>query len=795
MIRNYLKVALRNLWRHWGYSLLNIIGLTIGMTAFFLIFLYVHFELSYDSMHSKADRIYRIVADIKTPTETIPTSVPAWAVPPHLPGYFPEVEATCRVSGENSLLFRLGDKKFQENNTRFVDSTFFRIFDFPLIEGDRRTALNAPFSIILSQSAAKKYFGKEDPMGKTILMTGNSTPGTVTGVIKDMPENSQVKGDLLISMNTITEVWNKGLNDQWGNYGPAGYVLLKPGANASLLQSKLPGFLKKMDGDEMTKMQMTPTLYLEKLRDVYLYSTRDDSKTPKIYNVATFAFVGLFILLIACINFINLTTARSADRAKEVGIRKVVGAGKGQLARQFIGESVILCVIAFIISIGLAAILIPSFNNLSGKEISAGIFAHPSYIGLLFLVSLLIGWIAGLYPALVLSSFNPVSILKGRFATGSRGSVLRKVLVVTQFSISTGLIIATIVVYNQLSFMRSQNLGFSMEQKMIVDTHGDSTAKAVFSQEIKSIPGVISTSMSGSIPGGGNPGAYSMVQNKKGDMQIANLDLYFVDFDFIPQYDMKMVAGRAFSRDFMSDTTHAMVVNEAAMKLFGYTNPTQIIGRKFDQWGRQGTVIGVVKDFHFHSLQEEIKPLSMRIEPDPSNLVTIKVETNNLPGTISAIEHKWKELIPTRPWDYSFLDESFNRNYRSEERFGKLFLNFSILAIFISCLGLMGLASYSTLQRTKEIGIRKVIGASVSTIVILLSKDFITLVLIAFLIAAPISGYLMHNWLKPFPYRTGLYWWIFAAAGILALLIAVLTVSFQAIRAATVNPTKSLATE
>ncbi len=795
MIRNYLKVALRNLWRHWGYSLLNIVGLTIGMTAFFLIFMYVRFELSYDSMHSKADRIYRIVADIKTPTETLNTNGPAWAVPPHLNGYFPEVEATCRVSGENSLLFRLGDKKFQESDIRFVDSTFFRMFDFPLLKGDRRTALNAPFSLVLSEGAAKKYFGNEDPMGKTILITGDAKPGLVTGVMKDIPENSQFKGDILISMNSITEVWNKGLNDQWGNYGPSGYVLLKPGTNAKLLQSKLPAFLKKMDGDEMQKMQMVPTLYLEKLREVYLYSTRDDSKTPKVYNVGTFAFVGLFILLIACINFINLTTARSADRAKEVGIRKVVGAGKGQLARQFIGESVIICLIAFMISIGLTAALIPSFNNLSEKEISSGIFSHPAYIGILFLVALLIGWIAGLYPAMILSSYNPVSILKGRFATGSRGSLLRKILVVTQFSISTALIIATIVVYNQLSFMRTQNLGFSMDQKMIVDTHGDSTAKAVFAQNIKSIPGVISTSMSGSVPGGGNPGAYSQVQNKKGDMQIANLDLYFVDFDFIPQYDMKMVAGRSFSRDFMSDTTQAMVVNEAAVKLFGYTNPNQIIGRKFDQWGRKGMVIGVVKDFHFHSLQEEIKPLSLRIEPDPSNIITIKVATQNLPNTISGIERKWKELIPNRPWDYTFLDDSFNRNYKSEDRFGKLFLNFSILAIFISCLGLMGLASYSTLQRTKEIGIRKVIGAKVSSIVILLSKDFVKLVLIAFVIAAPVAGFLMFNWLQRFAYRTTLYWWIFAVAGVMALLIAILTVSFQAIRAANVNPTQSLSTE
>jgi putative ABC transport system permease protein len=795
MIRNYLKIALRNLWRHKGFSLLNIVGLTVGITAFFLIFLYVHFELSYDSMHSKSDRIYRIVCDIKTPTDTIHSSAPAWAVPPHAAKEFQEIEAAVRVIQGDNMLVRKGDIKFQEVNVAWADSEFFRVFDFPLIRGNPKTALNEPLSVVLSETAAKKYFGNINPVGQSLSLTGDNFHALVTGLMKDIPENSQIKADMIISMNTITQKFNRGLDDQWGNYGPSGYILLKPHVNAMALQAKFPAFLKKLDGTEMDNMKMYPTLYLEKLRDVYLRSTRDESTTPNIYNVITFACVGIFILLIACINFINLATARSADRAKEVGIRKVVGAGKGQLARQFIGESVIICIIAFLLSVLLAALLLPLFNDLSGKIISHNIFQHPLYLVILLLASVAIGIVAGLYPALVLSSFNPVTILKGRFATGSRGAFLRKTLVVIQFTISTALIISTIVVYNQLRFMRSQDLGFTKDQKIIVDTHGDSTAKDAFKLEVNTIPGVLSTSMSGSVPGGGNPGAYSQIQNVSGAMQITNLDLYFVDFDYIPQYDMKMVAGRAFSRDFQTDTTQAMVLNESAVKLFGYKSPSQIVGKQFDQWGRKGTVIGVVKDFHFRSLQEVIKPLSMRIEPNNCNLITIKVDGRHVAATLKEIEGKWKTLVPGRPWSYYFLDEYFDKQYKTQDRFGGLFLNFSILAIFISCLGLMGLASYSTLQRTKEVGIRKVIGASIGQIVFLLSKDFLTLVVISFFIAAPVAWYFMHGWLQRFAYRTGVYWWIFAIAGVTALLIAIVTVSFQAIKAARANPTKSLSTE
>lgn len=794
MFKNYFKIAFRNLWKHRVFSFINILGLTIGMTACFLIFLYVRFELSYDAFHSKADRIYRIVSDIKTPTETIHSPGPSWAVGPFIQHEFPEVEAAVRIAAEDNLLIRNGDIKYQETSAMWADSALFKMFDFKLLKGNPSTALKEPLSVVLSERAVKKYFGKKEALGETLLVTGEAFPAKVTGIMKDIPENSQVKGDVVLSMTTITKKFNQSLDSQWGNYGAKAFVLLREGVHAKKLEQKLPAFLEKYNGTEMKQMQMYPTLFLEPLKEVYLYSTRDGAQTGNMNNVYIFSIVGIFIIVIACINFVNLTTARSSERAKEVGIRKVAGAKKSELTRQFIGDSVLLCLIACVLSILLSMLLLPSFNTLAGKTVSEGIFSNAAYIALLFAAAVIIGILAGMYPALVLSSFRPVTVLKGRFATGAKGIVLRKALVVVQFTISIALIIGTIIVYNQMQYMRSSDLGFSKDQMLVIDTQGDK-AKDALKQQVMSIPGIKSISLTGSVPGGGNPGAYSEIENTKGDLQIANLDLYFVDFNYIPQFKIKMVAGRAFDGNFKTDTTQAMILNEAAVKMFGYTSPEQAIGKRFKQWGREGKIIGVMRDFHFRSLQQPIKPLSMRIEPGGCNLLAINIAGQNAISAIKDIENKWKALIPSRPFTYYFLDEFFDRQYRAEERFGRLFLNFAVLAIIISCLGLLGLASYSTMQRTKEIGIRKVMGASVGNIVNLLSKDFLRLVLIAFVIAVPLAGYLMHKWLEDFAYRTGLSWWVFILSGVLAVLIALATVSFQAIKAAIANPVKSLRTE
>jgi putative ABC transport system permease protein len=793
MFRNYLKIALRNLWKHKVFSFINILGLTVGMTACFLIFMYVRFELSYDNQHKKAADIYRIVTDLKTPSDLIKTSGPAWAVPPNIKRDFPEVKEFVRVSGQ-SFLVRRGDVKFQEDKSAFADSSFFRVFDFKLLKGDPNTVLTAPLSVVLTTSTAKKYFGKQDPMGQTLLFTGDGHAAKVTGVMEDIPENSQIDADLLVSMSTLTKNFNPGLDEQWSNYGSAAYLLLQPGTDPNALVKKFPAFLEKRNGDEMKQIQMYPTLLLEPLRDVYLYSKRDGQKTGNINNVYIFSIIAVFILVIACINFVNLTTARSAERAKEVGIRKVVGAVKPQLAGQFLGESIIICIFAFVLTFFLAWMLTPLFNQLAGKTIIDGVSGQTQYVMYLLAGALAIGLIAGLYPALVLSSFQPITVLKGRFTSGARGAFLRKGLVIVQFSISIALITGTLIVYRQMTYMRSQKLGFDKDQMLVINSNGD-PGRDAFKQAVLGIPAVKSAALSSSVPGSGNPGAYSEVENIKGDLQIANLDLYFVDFDYIPHYKMQMVAGRPFSREFISDTTQAMVLNERAVKLFGYSSPEQAIGKRFKQWGREGKIIGVVKDFHFRSLQEEIKPLSMRIEPGGCDMVSINIAGNDLPGALATIESKWKSIIPNRPFSYFFLDEFFDRQYRAEIRFSNLFLYFAILAIFISCLGLLGLASYSTFQRTREIGIRKVMGASVSAIVHLLSKEFMQLLFIAFVLASPVAWYVMDRWLQDFSYRTSISWWIFVVAGIIAILVALLTVSFQAVKAAVANPVESLRTE
>ena len=795
MLRNYLKLTFRNLWRHKGFSFINIMGLAVGMAACFLIFLFVNFELSYDKFHSKAPNIYRLVTDVKTPSETIHAGITSWPFAPNIKADFPQVEAFTRISNA-SILIRKEDKKFQEDKTLFADSSFFTVFDFKLLRGSAANALKEPYNVVLSKSAAKKYFGDADPVGQSVVITGDEFAAKVTGLMDDMPENSQIKADVLISMSTLNQKMNPGMDEQWGNFGAKTYLLLKPGVDPKDLEQKFPDFIERRNGAERKESQMYFTLFLEPFRDVYLHSKRVDDGVEhgNVANVYTFSIVAAFILLIACINFVNLTTARSAERAKEVGIRKVVGAERVQLMRQFVGESLVLSLIAFLLALLLAVLMLPLFNQLAGKTVSTGIFSNLKYVTWLFAAAVGVGLLAGIYPALVLSSFRPIMVLKGRFSTGSKGILLRKGLVVGQFTISIALIIGTIVVYNQMKYMRSRDLGFSKDQVLVIDTHGD-PGKDALKTELAGLPMVKGVTLSSSVPGGGNPAAYSEVENAKGDLQIANLDLYFVDFDYIPQFRIRMVAGRPFSKDFGTDTTQAMVVNEAAVKLLGYSSPEQAVGRRFKQWGREGKIIGVIKDFHFRSLQEPIKPLSMRIEPRGSDLLSVNLEAGKVPAALSAIEGKWKSIITKRPFSYYFLDEFFNRQYRDEERFGKLFLNFAILAIIISCLGLLGLSSYSTVQRTKEIGIRKVMGASVSNIVNLLSKDFLLLVCLSFFIAAPIAWYFMHGWLADFAFRTDISWWVFAAAGFVAVMIALFTISYQAIRAAVANPAKSLRTE
>jgi putative ABC transport system permease protein len=790
MIKNYLRTALRNLWRHRGFSLLNILGLTIGMTAFFLIFLYVRFEGSYDSFNTKADRIYRLVSDVKTGNETLHYNAPPVPVVGHLMAEFPELQQVTRVSlGDDWMVLR-GDRVFRVDDVATADSNFFKVFDFRLLKGDPNTALKYPNSVILSESEAKKFFGNENPIGQSLTMTRIKFHATVTGLMQDIPENSHLKIHMIYSADTLGPIESQ----MWDQYGFNTYLLLKPAANAAGLQAKFPAFLQSIGGAALQRAQQQPTLLLEPLRDIYLYSTRDGSAKGHIINVRIFSIIGIFILLIAGINFVNLTTARSSERAKEVGIRKVAGASKSMLAGQFIGESIILSLIACMLSVLLSALLLPGFNFLAGKAISPGIFSALGDVLFLFGLGILIGISAGFYPALVLSSFQPVAVLKGRFSSGTRGIFLRKALVILQFTIAIGLIIATLIVSHQLNYMRSQDLGFNKDQELILDTRGDSTT-AAFKQEISLIPGVYSTTKSSSVPGSGMFYGAGQIENVHGVMQTMNVNGYITDYDYMKQFGIGLAAGRDFSRQYPTDSTRAVILNETAVRQLGYSNPAQAVGKQIRIFGDTGAIIGVVKDFHFRSLQEPIRPLMVFLNPRQCDLLCVKVDGHRLPSIFAAIERKWKQMLSDRPFDYFFMDEFFDRQYRAEDRFGTLFLYFAILAISISCLGLMGLASYSTLQRTKEIGVRKVVGASVSQIVILLSKDFLSLVGWSFVVAAPISWLFMSAWLSGFAYRIHSYWWIFAAAGAAAMLVALATVSVQAVKAALADPVRSLRSE
>jgi putative ABC transport system permease protein len=795
MIKNYIKIAFRNLWRHKGFAVINITGLAVGMTACFLIFIYVQFELSYDKFNENYDQVYRLVTDIKSPQEVLHWSSASAPMGPALQQDYPEyVKENVRIFGGGFLMVT-GDKKFQENNIIFTDPSVFKIFTLPFVKGDASTALSAPFNIVLTESMAKKYFGSNDVIGKSILLDGKH-PLSVTGVVKDVPLNSSFNFDMAISATTMEKL--KYINMQeWGNFSNYTYLLVPKGFNGATLQSKLTGFLLRHITDDQRRRGYNYTLFVQPLKDVYMDNLRGAQVNGSQSNVYIFSVIAIFILLIAAINFVNLTTARASERAKEVGIRKVIGAYKDQLAIQFLGESVIISLIALVFAVVLSFFTLPIFNTLAGKIVAESIFVH-GYILILIIIALVIGLVAGIYPSLVLTNFNIITVLKGRFSTSVRGILLRKGLVVVQFTISIILIVGTIIVYNQLSYMRNQSLGFNKDQMAIIDFNGDSVVQAqreVIKNELRQVQDVVSISGSSGTPGNGNPVGYAQVENRSGSLQAMNLNMYDVDYDFISQYGLQVLAGRTFSTDFPTDSTKAFLVNETAAKDLGYVHPADAVGKTLNQWGRQGKIIGVIKDFHFQSLQQDIKEMDIRINPHNINVFTVKIKGGNIPRTMSALENKWKTLIPGRPFSYSFLDENFNKQYAGEERFGKLFLYFAVLAIMISCLGLLGLASYSTLQRTREIGIRKVLGASVPSIVNMLSKEFLWLVFIAALIAFPISWYGMYNWLKDYAYRTSISWTVFAVAGLLAFMIAIFTVSFQAIKASLANPVKSLRSE
>jgi len=798
MIKNYIKIAWRNLLKNKAYTAINIGGLAIGMACFLLIALYIQNELSYDRYHAKGDNIYRVIHHRNAEdTETW-----VWGnapIGPALKSDFPEIVEKVQFSGRSDILLTYEKNSFQESECFYVDASVFDVFSWPLIYGDPKTALEGPYSMVLTERTAKKYFGDQNPVGKTIDgIGGRASDGvyTVTGVMADVPSNSHFNFDVLMSMSSFFQS-RPEIFEWWGYVDFYTYLLVSDNFDVQAFQAKTPAFLEKHLGTSDSEEYYD--FYLESLNDSYLYSTsvRQPGTTGSLSNLYIFGCIGLFLLVIACINFMNLSTARSLERAKEVGVRKVIGAHRKGLIYQFLGESFILVVLGSLLGLVLAFIALPWMTNFTGKVFHiADILNAPTlllYMGMVLLTGLL----AGCYPALVLSGFKPISVLKGSFKTSTSGTQVRKGLVVFQFSLSIALIAGTVVVYNQLQFMMDKDLGFDIERQLILDFNWDGQILDnldEFRNTFMEHPDVASISVSRTVPSTHFPAAGTTIETPSGAMEYFEPYVFEVDDAFVPHFNIKTIAGRTYSKDFPTDTISSLVVNAAAAKNFGYANPGDIVGKKFQQWGREGTIIGVVDDFNYISLHNTVAPLTLRYLP-VGRYFSLKIQSDNLQRTLSEIREMWTQIAPHRPFMYSFLDTAFNEQYQADMKFRKLFILFSLLAIGIACLGLFGLATYSALQRTKEIGIRKVLGAEVSHIVTLLSKDFIKLVVLALCIATPFSWYAMNQWLDAYAYKIPITWWTFALAGSIALIIAIATIGFHAFKSAMANPVKSLRTE
>lgn len=809
MIKNYFKIAWRNLIKHKGISGINLFGLTVGLTSCLLITVYILNELSYDRYNKNADNIYRVTRSFnnKDGVVSLNLSTVAPAFGYYLPTDFPEIQKMTRLLDDGFSPLRYKEKMFNEKDVFFADENLFDVFSVNVLKGNPATALRDPYSIMLTEESAKKYFGDEDPMDKTIRYN-NKFELKVTGIYKAFPSNAHMHPNMLMSFNTLrdtTVYGEENLRTSWGNNSFFTYLLLPQGYNPKNMEARFPAFVdrhmtgKEYVGNQPSKMTK---LGLQKLTDIHLYSHTDYEAEPNsdISRVYIFASIALFILLIACINYMNLSTARSVLRAREIGIRKVIGAEKKELIFQFIGESVLITIVAIILAFGLLALTLPWLNILTGQSLSLSILFKWQVMVSLLLSPFIIGAIAGIYPAIFMSSFKPVKTLKGLFKASGSGISMRKALVVTQFSISIILIITTMVVYQQLHYMQKKSLGFNKEQLVIIPYNRDLSEKyESFRNDLLANSSIKNSSRTSRIPTGrllDNMGA-SVANGDSMTPVTTDIKFVSVDYDFIPTYNIQMLAGRNYSREYGTDTA-GFVLNQTAIKAIGWKSPEEAIGKDFKYGNTKGHVIGVINDFHFESMHQKIEPMVFCLFPPSVNYfnnLSVKISGANSSSAIAAIENTWKKYLPESPFEYTFLDENFDKLYESEQRQGTIFTTFACIAIFIACLGLLGLSAFTISQRIKEIGVRKVLGADTGGIVALLSKDFLKLVAIAALISFPVAWYAMNSWLKDFAYRVNIQWWIFIVAAVAALLVALITVSSQAIKAALSNPVKSLRTE
>ncbi|MBS1596925.1 MAG: ABC transporter permease [Bacteroidetes bacterium] len=808
MFKNYFKTAFRNFRKNKFYTAINVVGLAVGLTTCMMIMLYVLDELSYDKYNKQADNIYRIDNEIKFGVNHFDLAVTAALEGATAVREIPGILQYTRMQNHGDVFIKKGGEKVNEPNVAWADSTLLQVFTLPLIAGDPSNVLRAPRTLIITEKIAKKYFNRTDVVGESLVFN-DSINYKINAVIKDIPEQSHFKFDIFMAASENAE----SRSDNWLSENWHTYILVKPGTDMKKLAQALDNMTYKYIGpllktvlnqsiEEFKKTGAYVRNGLTPLTDIHLHSNKTDEigANSSIQYVYIFSAIAVLILLIACVNFMNLSTARSSNRAKEIGVRKVLGSMRNHLIQQFLTESLIISFFSLLLAVAITILLLPYFNTLAGKNISIEILFKPSMLITLVALMIVVGLLAGSYPALFLSAFQPIEVLKGKLAKGFKGSVLRNILVVIQFWISIILIVGTIVIYNQLSYIKNKDIGFNRDQVMIVQNIGSLGSQADrFRDEVKQISGVEKITMTAFLPVDGYRSNDAFFTSPSLNQQDAiSMQRWNVDENYIPAMDMKLTEGRNFSPEFLTDST-AIIINEAAAKflatkdllnkkLYEVDNIEQ--GRKLIEFH----VIGVAKNFNFNSLREVVTPLALCFKKENSGMA-LRLKTTNLNAVIDQVKNKWQSLTTSQPFSYQFMDEQFNNLYKAEQRTGQIFITFAILAIVIACLGMFGLAAFASEQRTKEIGVRKVLGASVSNIATMLSKEFFKLVMISALLAFPVAWWAMTKWLEDFAYRVNISWWIFVLALVLVLVITLITVSFQAIKAALLNPVKSLRTE